>query len=231
VQNDRGKGEMLVLGAALGPALDLGRLAADLIWFSSDELGYLRLGQRVTTGSSIMPNKRNPDVLELIRASAQRLRSRHAEIGAVCGALTSGYHRDLQLTKEPFLEGMQSCLDIFSAIRPVLDSLEVDPDRCKRALARTSGATDEAYRRVAEGEAFRSAYKAVAADPERAVSGDPAELWRGRTHLGAPGALDLGPCREALQRARRWVEETTGRLEAVWRLLEQPEQVLDELGG
>jgi len=220
VQNDRGKTEMLVLGAALGPALDLGRLASDLIWFSTEELGYVRLGHSVTTGSSIMPQKRNPDVLELIRASAARVRSRHAEIAAVFAPLSSGYHRDLQLTKEPFLEGMQTCLDMHAAMVPVLGSLKVDPARCREAMERSIGSTDAVFARVAGGEPFRTAYKAVAADPTGAVEGDPAEMWRGRTHLGAPGSLDQSALVTRIEEGRQWLEQKLAMVDGVWKILD-----------
>ncbi|MCB1034837.1 MAG: argininosuccinate lyase, partial [Acidobacteria bacterium] len=221
VQNDRGKTEFLVLGAASSALLDLGRLATDLILFSSDELGFVRLDDSVTTGSSIMPQKRNPDVLELIRATAARVRSRQGEIGAVYSPLGAGYHRDLQLTKEPFLEGMQGVLDALSAVQPVLATLKVDPQRCRAALQRSIGATDAVYLRVAAGEPFRSAYKAVAADPEGAVEGDPAQLWRRRTHEGAPGGFSLEGERQALEASLAWLDVEKQRLDEVWRLLDQ----------
>jgi argininosuccinate lyase len=220
VQNDRGKSESLALGAAITTALDLGRLADDLIWFSSEELGCIRLDDRVTTGSSIMPQKRNPDVLELIRATAAKLRSRQAEIGAVYSHLPSGYHRDLQLTKEPFLEGMQGVGDVLVAILPVLGTLRVDRERCSRVMQRSIGATDAVYQRVAAGEPFRSAYKAIAGDPEGAVSGDPAEAWRQRTHLGAPGALDLEPYRLTAATAAERLEGLQRPVADAWQLLE-----------
>ena len=220
VQNDRGKTEHLVLGAALSALLDLGRLANDLILFSCDELRFIALHESVTTGSSIMPQKRNPDVLELIRGTAARIRSRHAEIGAVYSPLGAGYHRDLQLTKEPFLQGMQAVVDGLWAIQPVLNTLEVDPDRCRDALLRSIGATDAVYLRVAQGEPFRSAYKDVAADPACAVSGDPADLWRQRVHEGAPGALRVDAERRTLSEARSWLEREKDRLAGVWALLE-----------
>jgi len=226
VQNDRGKTEHLLLGAALAPALDMGRLASDLIWFSSEELGYVRLPEAVTTGSSIMPQKRNPDVLELIRAAGARLRGRHGEIAAVYAPLASGYHRDLQLTKEPFLEGMAGALDVLLAMVPVLDALEIDADRCRAALETSIGATDALYQRVAQGEPFRAAYKAVAADPEGAVEGDPAEGWRLRTHEGAPGALAAAPAtalavdHARLQAGRAWCEGEVARVARVWELLQ-----------
>lgn len=217
VQNDRGKTELLVLGVLLGPAQDLARLASDLIWYSSDELGYVRLGHDVTTGSSIMPNKRNPDVLELIRAGAGRLRGWHAMVASVAtGALPTGYHRDLQLTKEPFLEGLQGTVDMLQAMSLVLNGLEVDVERCRQAVQPTSAATDVLYGRVARGEPFRTAYREVAADPAAAVGDvDPAETWRGRTHAGALGNLDLGPAEAQADGARRWAEAQLARLAAV----------------
>ncbi|MDX1501765.1 MAG: argininosuccinate lyase [Thermoanaerobaculia bacterium] len=197
VQNDRGKSEYLALAAAAATATDLGRLAGDLIWWSSDELGFVRLPADLTTGSSIMPQKRNPDVLELIRAGAARLRSRQAEVGAIYGPLPGGYHRDLQLTKEPFLEGMQSLIDMLRALAPVIERLEADHRRCREAVLPATRATDAVYRRVARGEAFRDAYRAVAADPAGSRGDD--EGWRERRHLGAPGALDLAPAHARLE--------------------------------
>ncbi len=189
VQNDRGKSEFLALAAAAATATDLGRLAADLILYSSDELRFVRLPAEVTTGSSIMPQKRNPDVLELVRAGAARLRARQAEVGAIYGPLPAGYHRDLQLTKEPFLEAMQGLLDMLTAVGAVLDGLELDAERCRAAVLPATAATDAVYRRVAAGTPFRQAYR-EAARGELPPLEPPAEAWRERTHTGAPGALD-----------------------------------------
>lgn len=219
VQNDRGKTEFMMLGALLAPAQDLGRLATDLIWFSSDELGYLRLSSQVTTGSSIMPQKRNPDVLELVRASAALLRARHAEIGAIYGPLFSGYQRDLQLTKAPFIEGFQCTIAMFTVLQPVLETIEVDVDRCRNAILRTTGATDAVYHRVAQGEPFRQAYRMVAADPEHSVDQEPSDQWKHRTHLGAPGNLDLIRSRQRLQEINQWLIKNQTLISRVWDIL------------
>jgi argininosuccinate lyase len=219
VQNDRGRTEYLLLAVAALIATDLGRLATDLIGFSSDELGYVRLAAAVTTGSSIMPQKRNPDVLELIRAQAARLRQRQAEVAAIYGGLASGYHRDLQLTKEPLLEGLSGVVDLVAVMGRVLETLQVDAERCRAALLPATAATDEVYRRVAAGQPFRLAYREVAADPAGAVGSEGAELWRARCHLGAPGALDLRDYRAALNEGRQWVATKGQHLAAVWALL------------
>jgi argininosuccinate lyase len=222
VQNDRGRGEHLALVAVALPLSDLGRLAVDLIAFSSDEHRFLTLSPAVTTGSSIMPQKRNPDALELVRAAASRLRSRAAEVAAVYGPLPSGYQRDLQLTKAPFLDGLRLALDAFAVFRVALAGLEVDAERCRAAILPATAATDEVYRRIAAGEAFRTAYRAVAADPAGAVAaaeGDPSETWRLRTHLGAPGALDLAPVRERLAAAAQRAGAARRRFDSAWALL------------
>jgi argininosuccinate synthase len=201
------------------PGARPGRLAADLIWFSSRRAGLRALGVDVTTGSSIMPQKRNPDALELVRAGVARLRGRHAEVAAIVAPLASGYHRDLQLTKEPFLRGLADAIDLLRVMRRVLAGVEVDAARCAAALTRAAGATDEVYRRVAAGRPFRDAYREVAADPA-AVTGDPAEGWRLRTHLGAPGALELAPLRARLSGAGQDLAVRRRRIDAAWALLD-----------
>ena len=219
VQNDRGKSEALVLHAVAVPAGDLARLAHDLILYSSDELGWITLAAEVTTGSSIMPQKRNPDVLELVRAGAARLRSRAAEVAAVYAPLPSGYHRDLQLTKAPFLEGMAGAVDLFAVFRVVLGGITVHPERCRAAVQAATAATDEVYRRIASGTPFRDAYREVGADPAGSVEGDPAEAWRRRTHQGAPGALDTAADRRRLEAARDWLGIIQKKVNSAWSIL------------
>ena len=215
VQNDRGKSEWLAVGAAVAVATDLGRLAGDLIWLSSDELRFVRLPQRLTTGSSIMPQKRNPDVLELIRAGAASLRARQAEIAAVYAPLGSGYHRDLQLTKEPFLDGLTLAADLVRAMRAVVEGFEVDAERARAALLPATGATDVLYSNVASGQPFRTAYREIAGDPDGAVADDSSEAWRSRTHLGAPGST-TDPSPAAPQDARAWWSSQAERNRSTW---------------
>ncbi len=219
VQNDRGKSETLTLTAVAVPAGDLARLAHDLILYSSDELGWVSLAANVTTGSSIMPQKRNPDVLELVRAGAARLRSRASEVAAVYAPLPSGYHRDLQLTKAPFLRGLAEAVDLFRAVRVALDGITVHPERCRAAVQAATAATDEVYRRIGSGTPFRDAYREVGADPAGSVDCEPAEAWRRRTHEGAPGALDTAADRQRLEEARSWLQATGERVGEAWSLV------------
>ena len=206
VQNDRGKSEYLALAVAAATATDLGRLANDLIWYTSEAFGFVQLPTSITTGSSIMPQKRNPDVLELIRAGAARLRSRQNETGAIYGGLTAGYHRDLQLTKEPFLEGMTSLVDMLTALPPVLDGITIDAERCRESVLPATVATDAVYAQVAAGKPFRDAYREQAkVSPSGDATPKPIgpEAWRQRTHRGAPADMSLDIQQRGLAEARK----------------------------
>ncbi len=160
-QLSRGKFEATVLHAATQVMYDLNRAAADLILFTLPELGYFSLPRRFTTGSSIMPQKRNPDVLELVRARYHVACAREGEVKALASNLISGYHRDLQLTKEPLMKGLQNARTSLSVMTLVFAGLEVDVPRCRDAMSGELFATAEVYRMVEQGVPFRDAYLAV----------------------------------------------------------------------
>lgn len=216
VQGDRGRTEALVLGVAAAAVTDLGRLARDLIDYSSEARGFLTLAPETTTGSSIMPQKRNPDGLEIIRATAVRLRHLAAQVEAVYGGVGAGYHRDLQLTKQPFIEGMIAATDCLATMRPILSALEVDVARCRTAVLPSTAATDAIYLQVARGVPFRQAYREVARDPEGAYPDDPATSWRERRHAGAPGDTDLGYLTRRAEAGRDWLVGRKQQVAEAW---------------
>jgi len=161
VQNSRGKFEATVLHVLAQMALDLNRAASDLIVFSMPEFGYFHLPAGLCTGSSIMPQKQNPDVLELVRAKYHQLLACEMQVKATIGSLLYGYHRDLQLTKEPVMTGLAIAQEVVSAMCVVLDNLEVDEQRCRQAMTGELYAAEEAYRLVQRGVPFREAYRQV----------------------------------------------------------------------
>lgn len=216
VQNDRGRTEAMVLGVAAAVTSDLGRLARDLIDASSESKGFVSLAPEVTTGSSIMPQKRNPDGFEIIRAAAPRGRHLAAQVEDIYGGLSAGYHRDLQLTKEPFLEGLVSATDCLTTMHPLLSALEVDAERCREAILPATAATDAVYDDVAGGVAFREAYQRVAKAPETAYPGDPSVSWRGRTHTGAPGDSSYDYLDRGREAGTVWVAARRRQLDQVW---------------
>jgi argininosuccinate lyase len=162
VQLSRGKAESQLLFEITLTMQDLGRLAADLLLFYTQEFAFVALPDAYTTGSSIMPQKRNPDVFELMRGRSASAQACLAEALALTAKLPSGYQRDLQLLKVPLFRGIdlaQASLDI---IVPALDALSFRPEQIE--LDPAVHAASEAYALVVnEGIPFREAYKRVAA--------------------------------------------------------------------
>jgi argininosuccinate lyase len=160
-QNSRGKFESMILSALSQIMLDIQKLATDLILFSMKDFGFFRLPEKYCTGSSIMPQKKNPDVLEITRANFAVVHSAYLQIIEILKGLSSGYHRDLQLTKEPLIRGFNRTLETVEIMSLVLDHLEVDEDECRKACTDDIYAADNAYELVKKGAAFRDAYRKI----------------------------------------------------------------------
>jgi argininosuccinate lyase len=162
VQISRGKAEAQLLFELALLTQDLGRLAADLVLFNMSELGYVELAPELTTGSSIMPQKRNPDVFELVRGRSASAQACLHEALAVVAKLPSGYHRDLQLLKAPLFRGIDLAEETCAVMTHALGGVRFRRDRIR--LDPSLYATEEAYRLVLdEGIPFREAYRRVAA--------------------------------------------------------------------
>ncbi len=201
VQLSRGKREAAAVHALVQLAATANRLASDLVWFSTAEVGFVALPAAYTTGSSIMPQKRNPDVLELARATYHRLTAELHLLLSLPANLPSGYHRDLQLTKEAVMRAALASVDLFAAVRHVLPGLAWQPDAMRAALSADLFATAEANRRVADGTPFREAYRATAARLDTLTTPDDAEALAAYVTPGTPGRVDTDGLRRALAAA------------------------------
>jgi argininosuccinate lyase len=161
VQLSRGKAECALLFEITLLLQDLGRMASDLLLFYTQEFAYISLAPEVTTGSSIMPQKRNPDVLELLRASSATAQACLDESLMITAKLPSGYQRDLQRLKPPLFRAIDLAIDSVDIMAYVLDGMAFLPQNIR--LDDGIYATAEAYRLVQEeGMAFRDAYRQVA---------------------------------------------------------------------
>jgi argininosuccinate lyase len=161
VQLSRGKAEAQLLFEITLLTQDLGRLAADLMLFYSQEFGFVSLPEAFTTGSSIMPQKRNPDVFELMRGRSSIAQAALNEVLGITQKLTSGYHRDLQLIKPPLFRGIDSCLQTLEILPIALDGVRFRPENIRLDPAIHAAAAANAL--VAkEGIPFREAYRQVA---------------------------------------------------------------------
>ena len=162
VQLSRGKAEAQLLFEITLLLQDLGRFAADVLLFATQEFGFLTLADSFTTGSSIMPQKRNPDVFELIRGRSATAQACLLEALAICAKLPSGYQRDLQLLKAPLFRGIDLTAATLAIVPPAVAALEFQ--RAAIRLDPAIHAAEEANRLVvSEGIPFREAYQRVAA--------------------------------------------------------------------
>lgn len=159
--NSRGKHELLAVNALSAIMLDLNKMASDLILFSTQEFGFFKLPKELCTGSSIMPQKVNPDPLELIRANYHVVSGYGVMLNGICSNLISGYHRDFQLTKGPAIKSMQITLSALSVMAKLISCLELNEEKMKAAMSNEIYATEEACKLVEKGMPFRDAYKEV----------------------------------------------------------------------
>ncbi len=220
VQNSRGRYEGMLLDFASEIAGTLEKMAWDLIWLSSSELGYIKLPVEFTTGSSIMPQKRNPDVLELLRASASRVRAARDENLQICAKLPSNYHRDLQFGKASLFRGLESLTTMLKVSNELLPGIDFDRERAEQALSAEVLVTYEAYRMVKEGLPFRDAYLEAAERLQRSEL-DVSELKKEFSDIGlcldvegSAAEQDLHVLKSDLQEKDHSIKPTLNVLEA-----------------
>ena len=163
-QNSRGKYEGILLAALSQALADVNRMATDLILFTMPGFDFFTLPAAFCTGSSIMPQKKNPDVLELLRSKYHELLGCEMQLRSTTINLMSGYHRDLQLTKEALMRGLAAALETLPIAALVIGHLEVNAERCAAAMTEELFATARAYRLVQQGMPFREAYRTIAAE-------------------------------------------------------------------
>jgi argininosuccinate lyase len=171
------------------------------------EFDYFRLPAAFCTGSSIMPQKQNPDVCELVRAKAVRVKAAETAVYELVRGAPTGYNRDLQEAKEPFMEGIATTRASLRVMAPMLADMEVNSEKLLAGFSPDVFATDRALELVAEGVPFRDAYHAVKGDLGALAAVDPREAIKQKQHVGAPFGLDwalyAGRIKEVRQAARK----------------------------
>lgn len=192
-QMGRGKTERIVAQALGSIAATVGKLAYDACLFNSQNFGFIKLPDQYTTGSSIMPHKKNPDVFELTRAKCNKLQALPYEITLITNNLPSGYFRDLQLVKENFLPAFDNLADILSMVTRMVSEIKVNTEILDDPRYDLMFSVEEVNRLVVAGMPFRDAYRKVGLDIEK---GDfTARKTVDHTHEGSIGNL----CNDALR--------------------------------
>ncbi|WPP51246.1 argininosuccinate lyase [Catalinimonas niigatensis] len=186
-QMGRGKVEKTVSFALASLAATLGKMAADVCLYMSQNFGFITLPDHLTTGSSIMPHKKNPDVFELMRAKANKLQALPNEITLIITNLTSGYHRDLQLVKESFLPAFDDLKDCLSIAEYMLQHVQVNTQIMEDDKYRYLFSVEAVNEEVLRGTPFRDAYKKIGTQIADG-SYQPAKALK-HTHEGSLGNL------------------------------------------
>lgn len=162
VQNARGKIEGAIVQALAQIMLDLSRFAQDMLLFTTAEYGFFQVSQEVCTGSSIMPQKRNLDVMELVRARTQTMLALQQQILSTVSGLPSGYNMDHQETKRPFMEALDIAGESLEICTLVVNNIHVNTERVQAACSFDVFATDQAYELATQEQIpFRDAYRIV----------------------------------------------------------------------
>ena len=188
-QMSRGKTEKVIAVALAGIAGTIGRLAMDCCLYINQNFGFISFPSELTTGSSIMPHKKNPDVFELIRAKCNRLQAVPNELSLLLANLPSGYHRDLQLTKEilfPAIEELKACLQM---TRLMLENLSVKNNILGDEKYKYLFSVEAVNELVNKGVPFREAYKQVGNDIENGTFTFDYKKQLHHTHEGSIGNL------------------------------------------
>jgi argininosuccinate lyase len=203
-QNSRGKYEIMALQTASHAMQDVRRLAWDLSLFTTSEFDFVTLPAQYSTGSSIMPNKSNPDVVELLRGRVAVIDAAVMEIQSLL-SLPSGYQRDLQLTKAPLIRGLKAALQALAIVPPLIEGLEFREEKMRQSISPEMFATDIAQAKAAQGVPFRSAYLDAKKKLGEVDAMDVAASLAQRVSPGACGDLQL-------ERIRLRLEQEISRL-------------------
>ena len=197
-QLSRGKLELHAVHALVQVAATFNRMSSDLILYNTSEYGFVELPAKFCTGSSIMPQKKNPDVLELVRANYHRLLAEMQVLLTLPANLPSGYHRDLQLTKEAVMRSILLSADIAEAMLNVLPEVRFDIDRMKSSTSPELFATQIALEKVLSGMPFRDAYREAAKESESGSFSIDEKILSAYLVEGYPGQTSSQKIREEL---------------------------------
>lgn len=216
-QMGRGKAERVVAQSLANVADTLGRLAMDACLYLNQNFGFISFPAELTTGSSIMPHKKNPDVFELIRSHCNRIRSLPNEITMMTTNLPSGYHRDLQLLKEHLFPAFKNLKDCIEMAGLMLNNIEIKKDILADEKYKYLFSVEEVNKLVNNGMPFRDAYKKVGLDIEAGNFTHDTSIHH--THEGSIGNLANGEIKKQMQKVLNSFPFETVRT-SIQRLLE-----------
>ena len=215
----RGEDEAALVTASAQLMCVLSRLAQDMIIFSMPEFGYFKLPREYCTGSSIMPQKYNPDVLELVRGKTAQVIGWQSAALTLLHAMPGGYNRDLQDAKLIYMKTVETTRTTLRIMAKMVAGMTIDEDKLREGFIPGVFATDVALRMVAEGTPWREAYHEVRDHLERLESEDADKAVKAKTHEGTTGGLNYRLYNKRIdalsKEALSWSESLYSKLEAL----------------
>ncbi|MDY6776819.1 MAG: argininosuccinate lyase [Candidatus Nanohaloarchaea archaeon] len=206
--NSRGKFELTVLQSLTQVMLDLSTLANDLILFSTEEFGYVEIPEKYCTGSSIMPQKQNPDVLEMVKGKASKVLSKQSQVQQILLDSNSGYNRETQMTKKPVMEALETVQETVEVLSGLLSGIEFDERQMQEKMKEEIFAAYTANQKVEEGIPFREAYKDVKDEQEYMEPSEEEIVSK------SAGKVETNPMKKWwTQKDKEWKSAVSGLLE------------------
>ncbi|HCC05977.1 TPA: argininosuccinate lyase [Candidatus Nomurabacteria bacterium] len=200
-QASRGKFESLTLESLSQIMLTLSRFATDMLFFTARETGFVKVSESLTTGSSIMPQKKNLDSMELIRGNASIIFSNQLAVKNIPKGVISGYNRDLQLIKKPLIESLNIVQSSLEVVHEFIKGIEIDKDAVKIAIKKDIFAADMVNEMVEkDGISFRDAYVKVGQALDEVKDFSLEKNIISKKSLGSPGNLDLNYYKKILKK-------------------------------
>lgn len=223
-QNSRGHFEAVMLSSLTSLMGVIGRLSSDVCLFCSEEFKFLELPDAFFTGSSIMPQKKNPDLFELLRAKVVGMQALETRVRSVTHGIGSGYSKDLQEVKEPVMEALETVIQSLDVLNAVVPDLGPNVERLKSSMSPELFAAHRAYEYVEkEGLPFRQAYRRVKGELDQLGDINPEEAVRSMEHIGATGNLGLKELKAELDELQEHWNKKEERLRSSWnQLMEIP---------
>lgn len=220
-QNSRGKIEGVVIAALISIIQDVNKFASDILLFTTSEFGFFEVTSELCSGSSIMPQKKNVDIAELLRSKVHLLLGNYVQIISLSTNLFSGYSRDLQDGKKPLFESLKLSIQVLQITKILLASLKINQQKIKSQISPELFATHYALNLVEQGIPFRQAYQKAATGYQKFDPNVDFSI-KGSTHLGGIGNLGLDLAKKQLKSEQSIYQLTNKKYqEAIGKLLSQ----------
>lgn len=224
-QASRGKGHLAVMAAVTQIMLTLSRIAADVLLFTTSEFNFFTVASDLCTGSSIMPQKKNFDVMEIVRARTHAVVSYEQMVASIIAGLPSGYNADFGETKLPFMNAVETVLESIKVTSLTVDSLKPNIETLNNACTPELFATAAAYALVGQGVPFREAYKKVGLTLHTLPHVDAVKTLENTNHIGGPGNLGLSKTVAAMKKKKLWWEKKKKHYQTCITLLKGGERI------